>query len=64
VTGGKATGVTSENPDQPRGKGVDGGENASPDQRRRDRRSRGPAPLVQGSSGSGVSYYVIKVLKN
>ena len=26
VTGGKATGLTAENTDQPRGKGVDGGE--------------------------------------
>jgi hypothetical protein len=63
VTGGKALGVTSDNPEQPRGKDVQGGET--------HHLTKGDVIAVPAGTphwfkevpASGVSYYVIKVLK-
>ena len=63
VTGGKATGVTSENPDQPRGKGVDGGETHHLTKGDVIAVPAGQPHWFKEVPASGVSYYVIKVLK-
>jgi cupin len=63
VTGGKATGVTSDNPDQPRGKGVDGGETHHLTKGDVIAVPAGQPHWFKEVPSSGVSYYVIKVLK-
>lgn len=63
VTGGKATGMSNENTDQPRGKAVEGGEE--------HHLTKGDVIAVPAGTphwfkevpSSGVSYYVVKVLK-
>jgi mannose-6-phosphate isomerase-like protein (cupin superfamily) len=63
VTGGKATGLTSDNPDQPRGKGVDGGETHHLTKGDVIAVPAGQPHWFKEVPASGVSYYVIKVLK-